>query len=216
VLLSTAVLVCALGQLPGGVAWAESAASAHGLQSLFELAEHGLIRLADAIRLGVERQPAVMLAAAVAVSIPVVGLVAALIRGLMRLRRWWKGPASILAAGNVVTGRPMGSLAWIEMESSALPPMAIGELIRIGHSDDCDLALGGSTAGLQALIHRTSDRGFVIVDVGGQEDYRLAVNGAPSRQHRLRDGDRIEIAGRGIVFREGQGSPSAGVQMRPD
>jgi hypothetical protein len=81
------------------------------------------------------------------------------------------------------------------------PPFAVGELIRIGGSDDCDLAIAdASLGGTCALIQRTAECEFILFDVSAGEA-RLAVNGAPFDRCRLSDGDRIEIGNAYIVFR---------------
>lgn len=164
---------------------------------------------AGLVRHGLDRQPTLMLAGAAAAAVPVVAGVATLLRALGRLRAPEPGPAR---DAPVTTGRAPARTAWIEVEDAATPPVRIGELVRIGCSDDCDLALGGAgLAELHALIQRTPESEFFIFDVSDAKAGGVAVNGTQARRSRLRDGDRIAIGSARVVFRTDQGTRSRGL-----
>lgn len=164
---------------------------------------------AGLVRHGLDRQPTLMLAGAAAAAVPVVAGVATLLRALGRLRAPEPGHDS---DAPVTTGRAPARTAWIEVEDVATPPVRIGELVRIGCSDDCDLALGGAgLAELHALIQRTPESEFFIFDVSDAKAGGVAVNGAPARRSRLRDGDRIAIGTARVVFRTDQETRSRGL-----
>jgi len=182
-----------------------------------EAAELARQRVAEAagwlqrsVQRGFERQPAMMLAGALALALPTVALLAALMRGVWRLarRRERERP------GEPVTSGRRTSTAWIELETQRGTPIRIGELARLGSDDDCEIVVGGAgLAETHALIQRTSDYEFIIVDVSANEGAGVAVNGKPAHRSRLRDGDLIEIGAARAVFRLGvPGVPAAGLR----
>lgn len=148
---------------------------------------------------GYDRNPTVLLAGAAALVVPILAFAAAISRYVSRKR-------SALAPAIAVVDSPAGTsgAAWIEVADRRAPPLVVGELVRIGRSEDCDLALSGvGLADTHALIQRTPDREFFIIDVSAGHEAKagLAVNGAPARRRRLTDGDRIEIGTACVVFR---------------
>jgi hypothetical protein len=147
------------------------------------------------------RHPTVMLASLAALAVPLVALIAATSRLAIRWRQRRAGQQETTADG--ISHRS----AWIEVAGRSSPPMALGEIVRIGDSDDCDLALPGiAPGGTCALIQRTADNEFFVFDVSAGEA-RLAVNGALLDACRLADGDRIEIGNACLVFRTGDALP---------
>jgi hypothetical protein len=161
-------------------------------------AESELVRL---IEQGLERHPSVMLASLAALAVPVVALIAATSRLAMQ---WRQGRTEQEATGEPISHRS----AWIEVPGQRSPPIAVGEIIRIGDSDDCDLAVPGiAGGGTCALIQRTSDYEFFLFDVSaGEAD--LVVNGTALATCRLHNGDRIEIGNTCLVFRTGDEVPA--------
>ena len=179
--------------------WLAASPAGDALQASFAL-----------LRQGLDRQPTMLLAGGAAAAVPLFAALAALVRGLVSMR----APASDLGRDAPRTaGRRPARTAWIELEPPVAPPLPIGELVRIGCSDDCDLALGD--AGLSethALIQRTADSEFYIFDVSDAATGGIAVNGAQAIRSRLRDGDRIDLGTARVVFRTDQAlaaSPAA-------
>lgn len=202
----------ALGLLAASVAAAVAAAglSATPLENVApgptSFLADALVRFVGLVRHGLDRQPTLMLAGGAAAAVPVVAGIAALTRAVGRLAISRRGPERDMP---ITTGRAPARAAWIEVEDGAAPPVRIGELVRIGGSDDCDLALGDAgLADLHALIQRTPESEFFIFDVSDAKAGGVAVNGAQARRSRLRDGDRIAIGTARVVFRTDQGPRS--------
>jgi len=152
----------------------------------------------DALQRGLDRHPSIKLAGGVALFVPMLALVAGVSRFLARRRRAMSTPRPAPARATVPD-----STAWIEPFDRRTPPIAVGELVRIGKSDDCDLALEiDGPEGMHAVIQRTPDREFILFDVSSGTQ-GLVVNGAPARRCRLNDGDRIEIGTACVVFKTG-------------
>jgi len=154
------------------------------------------------LRQGFDRHPSVMLAAFAASTVPLVALLAAVLR-LADRRRQRRASAAGAPADALIAYRS----AWLEVPGRRMPPVAVGEMVRIGNADDCELAIAGAApGGTCALIQRTLECEFILLDVSGGEAY-LAVNGARSGRCRLSDGDRIEIGSACLVFRTGEAVP---------
>jgi hypothetical protein len=185
-------MVCAL-ITPGTAADARDA-------YLLGLTESELLRL---MQEGLDRHPSVMLAGVAALAVPVVALASAVSRVAARWRRR-RSAISAPPKETLVAHRS----AWIEIPGRQLRHIAVGELVSIGNSDDCDLAIADpSLGGTCAIIQRTPECEFVLFDVSAGET-RLAVNGAPSGRRRLSNGDRIEIGNAAyVVFRTGEAAP---------
>lgn len=203
---STSIGAAALLAAPWDSARSEpSAGTSTDLAELGRQALDELLRLGDLLQAGLQQQPAARLAVLVALAVPILAAIAALGRlpGRLRARREL---ARVEVQEPLTAGRSAGQhRAWIEVEASPLPPVRLGELVRLGHAEDCDVALpGASITGTQAVIRRTEDREFHIFDVSAGEGPGLAVNGERLAHGRLRNGDLIEIGSSRVVFREGR------------
>ncbi len=152
----------------------------------------------EALQRSLDRHPSIKLAGGLAMIVPMLALVAAVSRFLARRNRRLRMPSPAPVSEPISDG-----IAWIESLDRREPPFAVGELVRIGKSDDCDLALeADGPAGMHAVIQRTPEREFILFDVSSGTS-GIAVNGAPARRCRLSDGDRIEIGAACVVFRTG-------------
>jgi hypothetical protein len=175
------------------------AAADAGEALLFGLPEADFFRL---IQKGLERQPIIALASIAAMTVPMVALVCAALRLAARRRQ-------DVSQGPQADGLVAHRSAWIEIPDQRGSSFAVGELIRIGGSDDCDLAIADASVGSTcALIQRTTECEFILFDVSAGAA-RLAVNGAPFDRCRLSDGDRIEIGSACVVFRTSNDSSAA-------
>ncbi len=178
-------------------------AAAEGLGGV-SAADRALAML-DVLQRGLDRHPSIRLAGAAALIVPVLALAAAIGRFVIRRSRAMSTATPGSADEPVSHG-----IAWIEVVDRHEPPIAVGELVRIGKSDDCDLALEtDGPAGMHAVIQRTPDREYILFDVSSGTP-GLAVNGAPARRYRLSNGDRIEIGSTCVVFRTGLPRASIG------
>jgi hypothetical protein len=164
--------------------------------------------LLDLIRQRLAHNPTLQLAGQFALMVSAVGVLAGLSRGIGRFRARRAFTSAAVAAE---VNAPHAA-AWIEAPDGGGAPVTVGELLRIGDGDDCELALETAPAiGTCAIIQRTADCEYILLDVsaGGA---RLAVNGAPSSRCRLIDGDRIEIGAARMVFRTGERVPEAAAE----
>lgn len=214
---ATAIGLRVAARLAGAVAFAAAAVPALAAASergqLAELADLASPVLAHGLELfwqGLDQQPSLMLAGAVATAVPLVSATAALVRAIGRSARR-RAVKAELDGKTPTTGGRRPNLAWLQVEDGGTPPLRLGELVRIGCSTDCDLELGDSgIAEIHALIQRTPDSEFIIFDVSDDSEAGLAVNGQPARRCRLRDGDRIEIGSARVVFHAKWTSPTSG------
>lgn len=180
-----------------------SAAAADSLGPGFTF-DRALIWL-EALQRGLDRHPSIKLAGGVAMIVPMLALLAALSRFLAHRTRAMRSPHPARVCAPMPDSR-----AWIEPLDRRTPPVAVGELVRIGKSDDCDLALDtDGPSGMRAVIQRTSDREFILFDVSSGAP-GIVVNGTPARRCRLNDGDHIEIGAACVVFRTG--TPTTGAR----
>lgn len=166
---------------------------------------------AELLRSGMQRQPAAMLAGGVAVLLPFLALLAALLRLVGRGAARLRAREVVAVIGPATGGRP-GARAWITVAGAGVPPVTVGELTRIGGSPDCELVVSGAgLAEMHAIIQRTPEAEFYVLDVSADPDAHpavsggVSVNGARARRRRLRDGDRIELGNACVHFHLGNG-----------
>ncbi len=167
-----------------------------------------LAHLADAIRVlivnGFDRSPVVMAGMAVGLAIPVLTLVLTMARGLRR----WVSSRSPLPAVQVASGAtqsPTSAKAWIEIDGPSGRGIELaGELLQIGRHVDNDVTLTDrGVDDSHAVIHRTSEGAYLIVDVSGTHNGGVLVNDQKRGQATLKDGDRITLGLAHVTFRRG-------------
>jgi len=72
-------------------------------------------------------------------------------------------------------------------------PLA-GQVIRIGRHEDNDIRLTDSSVHRHhAVIERTPEEAFVIIDISGKDGNGVRINGTRTAQAQLADGDVIEL-----------------------
>jgi hypothetical protein len=88
---------------------------------------------------------------------------------------------------------PWPSAAWLAIEGRPTVQLPSGDtLLRIGRQDDNDVVIpDDSVHRHHALVHRTPDAHYVIVDLSGRAGNGVLVNGERLAESRLHDGDRI-------------------------
>lgn len=159
-----------------------------------------------------QRSPALVIGLAVAGALPLLaGFV--WIGRAMRRREQREVRAPVLSDDRI----PAGAKAWIEAaahkDAAAVPIAFTGELLRIGRHSDNDIALEHvSVHRHHALIQRTPDQEFVLIDLTAGTGNVLRVNGQPVARARLRDGDRIMLGEESLVFRLGNEAPAGSFQ----
>ena len=118
---------------------------------------------------------------------------------------WAAGQANTLRARRAADAAALPRLAnaWIDVDGPGRRRLRIaGELVRIGRDEENDLRLEDPNVHRHhALIQRTADAEFVILDVSGMRGNGLAVNGRRLARASLRDGDLIELGTTRVRFR---------------
>jgi FHA domain-containing protein len=154
---------------------------------------------------GYERAPALLIALCAFVVLPVVALASLLIqRSTGRRRRRAAIRAAELRAADA---EPVGDLpaagemplwaeeAWLTVDGPGPRTLPLdSRLIRIGRDQDNDVRLpDASVDRYHAVIERTAEAAFVIVDVSGEKGNGVLINGARQSRARLCDGDVIKL-----------------------
>ena len=85
--------------------------------------------------------------------------------------------------------------AWLTVDGPGPRTLALdGRRIRIGRDVDNDVRLPDATVQrYHAVIERTPEAAFVIVDVSGEKGNGILINGARQSRARLCDGDVIKL-----------------------
>lgn len=163
-----------------------------------QLPEFGL----DFLMQGMARSPIAAIGVAMALIVPLIALVAFLFHSV----RAWRRRRAVAAARPTVevAPNPHGRRAWIELKqgrkSSNLELSR--EVLHIGRSDDNDLRLTDPAIGaFHAIIRRTPEAEYFIMDVSGVEGTGIAVNGRRFASAPLHDGDKIKLGNSRMTFR---------------
>src|SRR5262249_4214782 len=85
--------------------------------------------------------------------------------------------------------------AWLTVDGPGPRTLALdSRRIRIGRDEDNDVRLADATVQrYHAVIERTAEAAFVIVDVSGEKGNGILINGARQSRARLCDGDEIKL-----------------------
>ncbi len=184
------------------------AASGAGLDTGVELAAeaiawangHARAILATAY----DRAPVLVTVLATLLIIPLTALTALLAHAL---RVSWSGPVrakivtkhAVTFHPNISTGQPgetpWPATAWLAIDGFPQAPLPkVQGLVRIGRHEDNDIRLPHSSVHRHhAIIHRTPDAAFIIMDLSGPTGNGVVVNGERCNEVRLAPGDRIEL-----------------------
>jgi hypothetical protein len=151
---------------------------------------------------GFDRAPAVALSIASLLVVPALALIGAVVCRLGRvcsLSDVVHRPAAESGAESAVQGV---SKAWISIAGDQTRNFDLrGEITHIGRDSDNRLAVADSEVeGLHAIIRRTLELEFVIVDVSGREGGGMLVNGKQRPSAELVNGDRIALGDQAITF----------------
>ncbi len=157
--------------------------------------------LSHAIERALARSPAAMIGIAFGLALPVVGVTLLLVR-------WLAAAALSLRLTQAQTARPEApdsGPVWLEVQRPRRHRILLGaELHRIGRDADSDLHVSGpDIADTHALIRRTSEQEFHLIDVSGAAGALIEINGQRRRQAALRDGDQIAVGSTQAIFHHG-------------
>ena len=157
------------------------------------------------IELGWSRSPAIAIGIASFLSVPFLARLTPSVRALFIPDRSAAETAARRARMMADPPRSFMTKAWIEIDGARGRGLELTrEIARIGHGADADLRLPGEDGdGVHALIRRTPEAEFVVIDVGGVGGPGLTVNGQRLSSATLRDGDNIALGANAIVFRRG-------------
>ena len=164
-------------------------------------------RAGEQIAEGYRKSPALVAGLALAGAVPLLAGLFAIGRALRRRRE----EAGISAPPPVADVARASDKAWLETaaEGDRAPVLFDGEILRIGRHSDNDLELDHvSVHRHHALIQRTPDHDFMLIDLTAGTGNALLLNGAPVGRASLRDGDRITIGQTNLTFRIGAEAPA--------
>jgi hypothetical protein len=161
-----------------------------------------------------QRYPVLVIGFAIAGALPLIAGMVALGRASRRRRE----KNVVRAVVPPDDGARIGDKAWIEFapagdgHKALAPVMFRGEMLRIGRHSDNDIALDHvSVHRHHALIQRTPDREFVLVDLTAGTGNVLLLNDRRVDRAALRDGDRITLGATGVIFHLGAEAPAGSV-----
>ncbi len=161
---------------------------------------------------GYARAPALLIALCTFVVLPVAALISLLVQWMAGRRRRW---AAIRAAElRAVAAEPVDDWpaasemplwseeAWLTVDGPGSRTLALdSRRIRIGRDEDNDVRLPDATVHrYHAVIERTPEAAFVIVDVSGENGNGILINGARQSRARLCDGDEIKLGRTSLKF----------------
>lgn len=156
-----------------------------------------------------QRSPILVIGLAIAGVLPLLAGSVALGRALRRRREM---TVARPAAPSDDRAR-IGDKAWIEFaagsEGATAPVMFSGEMVRLGRHSDNDIALDhASVHRHHALIQRTPDQEFMLVDLTAGTGNVLLLNDRRVDRATLRDGDRITLGEAVVTFHIGAEAPA--------
>jgi hypothetical protein len=161
---------------------------------------------------GYERAPALLVALCAFIVLPVVALVSFLVQWVLgsrtreaairaaQLRARDAQPAADMPEAEEL---PLWSCgAWLTVQGPGPGTLPLdSRLTRIGRHQDNDVRLPDtSVEHYHAVIERTAEAAFVIVDVSGKDGDGVRINGERQLRARLLDGDVIELGRTRLKF----------------
>ena len=177
-----------------------------------ETAESLLAQGIAAIAAGYRQAPVLMLALSALLVLPLVALISLMYHRSVRRkarRQAMQAAERRAQAGSQwpsqtspSTGPPAWpSQAWLTVEGKGYGTMPLAGTVRIGRHQDNDIRLTDSSVHrYHAVIERTPEEAFVIIDLSGKDGNGVLVNGARTAQALLADGDVIELGRMKLKF----------------
>jgi hypothetical protein len=159
-----------------------------------------------------ERSPVMVMGLGLAATLPWLATFVAITRALRR-----RAARRNADAHPVLDAMPLADKAWIEIGDGAdrEPHAFTGEIMRIGRHSDNDVALEHEAVHRHhALIQRTPDGEFVLMDLTAGTGNETLLNGRPAARVALKDGDRIALGNTILTFHLGVEAPVASVRAQ--
>jgi hypothetical protein len=171
-----------------------------------------LVRARALLKAGYVRAPALVIALCAFIVLPIVALVSFFVQWVVRRRA---RRAAMRAAQRIVGDAKPGAEvpesrdlplwpqeAWLTVEGPGQGTLPLERpLVRIGRHQDNDIRLPDATVHrYHAVIERTPEEAFVIVDVSGKNGNGVRINGERQERARLFDGDVIEVGRTRLKF----------------
>lgn len=104
------------------------------------------------------------------------------------------------AVSDPIVEAPRRAQLWIAGQTPASLPTG-PTMVRIGRHEDNDIRLAhASVHRHHALIHRTTEDEYVIVDLSGRDGNGVLVNGCRTPEARLAAGDEIQLGNVSLRF----------------
>lgn len=172
-------------------------------QRVMEMARLAGARVAEAY----ERSPVMVMGLGLAATLPWLATFIAITRAVRR-----RAARRDVDAHMLLDSSPLAGKAWIEIgEGAERAPLAFtGEILRIGRHSDNDIALEHDAVHRHhALIQRTPDDEFVLMDLTAGTGNETLLNGRPAARAALKDGDRIAFGNTILTFHLGVEAPAA-------
>lgn len=152
-----------------------------------------------------QRSPLLVICLGLAGAVPLVAGLFAIGRALRR-----RDEMTEVSAATERDDVPAGGKAWIEVGDGATPVVFTGELLRIGRHSDNDIVLDHvSVHRHHALIQRTPDDEFILIDLTAGQGNKPLLNSKAVERARLAAGDRISLGDVELTFRVGAELPAS-------
>ncbi len=159
---------------------------------------------------GYARAPALVIALGAFVVLPAIALVSWLVQAAAgrRTRRAAIRAAQMRADATAVEATADAEIlawtreAWLTVEGNAPGTLALDHrLVCIGRHQDNDIRLPDTAVHrYHAVIERTPDEAFVIIDLSGKDGNGVRINGERQSRAQLADGDVIELGRTRLKF----------------
>lgn len=143
---------------------------------------------------GYAKSPPVMIGLGALVAMPFLAVLGLLLRASLT-------PAPLARSDPEEAPAPTRQ-AWIEIEGQENSRLQIaGTMLRIGRQDDNDLCIQDSSVHrYHAVVYRSADTGYVVMDVGGENGNGIKLNDVPVAQAPLKPGDRLLLGQVPLLF----------------
>ena len=159
---------------------------------------------------GFQRSPFAVLGLLAGLALPMTGVTILIARRMVR--RLTREPDRPIDPDLGLGHGPLAGQAWITVAGPRRREIALArEVHRIGRDDDNDVTLTGPASGTYAIIHRTPEQEFIVIDVGGASGPGLEVNGNRCTRAALVNGDRIGFGPAHVTFHRGRISTASTV-----